>query len=50
MPVRINAIRLGRLDQAIKVGTGVRPIDGVAEKEILSADDKWADRIFQPGC
>lgn len=44
--MRFDTIRPGRLDEAIKVGTGVGAGNCVAEQEIFSANDKRPDRVL----
>ena len=34
VPVGFDAIRLGRFDQGIQIGTGARPADGVGEQPV----------------
>ena len=44
--MRLDAVRLGRLDQRVQAGTRRGARGRLTEEPVLSTDTKWSDRVL----
>ena len=44
--IRLDAIRLARLDERVQVGAGLRASNRIGEQPALAADGERSDRVF----
>ena len=45
--IGLQSVGLGGLDQRVQIGTGLDPLDRVAERPVLAPEQEWADGILR---